>query len=182
MGWEKDGELHGHGLTHLLGFPVPVSPELAFSLVYFPAWHLCGVEGQTGPQDHEMAWPRRPFYEGTGSDVGVTAGILAPLLSSPATQGSCNLPCLVNMYLRIGPGQSPAQPGNRATSLLGPCQGLIHGGHPAPALTLHRLLTTLRRQGPRGGAWCGLGPAAWMEQTLQDPPGSQQTTLKAMVS
>lgn len=32
LGWEKDGELHGHGLTHLPGFPVPVSPELPSAL------------------------------------------------------------------------------------------------------------------------------------------------------
>lgn len=56
LGWEKDGELRGHGVTHLLGFPVPVSPELAFSLVYFPAWHLCGVQGQRQALK-TMRWP-----------------------------------------------------------------------------------------------------------------------------
>lgn len=76
-------------MTHLLSFPVPVSPKLAFSLVNLPAWHLRGVEqgAETGLQDHEMAWLRRPFCEGTGSSLGVTEStdVLAPPLSKPAS-------------------------------------------------------------------------------------------------
>lgn len=142
-----------------------------------------GTGAETGPQDHEMARPRRPFCEGTGSDVGVTADILALLLSRPATQGSCNLPCLVNIY------EDRTRLESRDSLVTGtpPCWGHARVSDswwtPSPCpRSASSSDNPSGGKGPEGAPGVGREPAAWMEQTLQDPPGSQRATLKAMVS
>lgn len=40
----------------LLGFPIPVSPELAFGLIDLPAWHLEG-DGLVGLSSHQQVLP-----------------------------------------------------------------------------------------------------------------------------